>query len=88
MKRLIMLHIMFNIVALGTMSVMTSVAESAVSIDGVDSLAHDVIGSAVSTQDIDKVKAELTAQFEAEKQTLVDEYEQKLKALQVRVTPT
>ena len=79
---------MFNIVALGTMSVMTSVAESAVSIDVVDSLAHDVIGSAVSTQDIDKVKAELTAQFEAEKQTLVDEYEQKLKALQVRVTPT
>ena len=47
-----------------------------------DSLSHDVTDS--MQPEVDKIKAELAAQFEAEKERIVSEYEQKLNAMQVK----
>ena len=47
-----------------------------------DSLSHDVTDS--MQPEVDKIKAELAAQFEAEKERIVAEYEQKLNAMQVK----
>ena len=47
---------------------------------------HDVTASMATsgTQDVTKIRADLTAQFETEKQKLIEQYEQKLAAVQVR----
>ena len=60
--------------------------ESLASCDFADSLVHDVTASMATsgTQDVTKIRADLTAQFETEKQKLIEQYEQKLAAVQVR----